>query len=90
MRPETDSKENDGYKIKILTWNLWSIFVSSPRCLSNPYRCCDYFILNISEKEDWVNFDGLIVCGFQELWKWNTGFIPSEIIILLHLQLEIM
>eukprot|EP01084_Bolivina_argentea_P274226 467350_1 len=71
---ETDYINN--FKITIMTWNLWSIFVSSPRCLTNPQRCSDYILTNIANKNNWTQYDGLIVCGFQELWKWNTGIIP--------------
>eukprot|EP01084_Bolivina_argentea_P158994 276927_1 len=70
------NEPNNGFNIKIITWNLWSIFMFSPRCLTNPHRCTDY-ILSVANKENWNEYNGLIVCGFQELWKWNTGIFPS-------------
>ena len=57
---------NEWNKYKLMTWNLWCIPVSSPRCLSNPDRCSSY-LLDIAEKQEWQNYDGLIVLGIQEL-----------------------
>ena len=56
--------------------------MTTPRCLSNPQRCSKY-ILNIINEYKWNEFDGLILFGFQELWTWNTGIIPSFIIQLI-------
>eukprot|EP01083_Nonionella_stella_P024604 67837_1 len=72
-------ERKDGFNIKIISWNLWSIMMFSPRCLTNPNRCSDY-VLSVANQQEWDKYDGLIVCGFQELWKWNTGIIPPFIL----------
>ena len=63
---EDDTNNDEWNKYKLMTWNLWCIPVSSPRCLSNPDRCSSY-LLDIAEKQQWQNYDGLIVLGIQEL-----------------------
>eukprot|EP01084_Bolivina_argentea_P096340 173218_1 len=65
-------------KLKVLTWNLWAI-PFAPRTISNPYRCAN-FLSDIANQENWQNFDGLILCGFQEIWSWKTGIFPSFIL----------
>eukprot|EP00485_Elphidium_margaritaceum_P024269 CAMPEP_0202712790 /NCGR_PEP_ID=MMETSP1385-20130828/45778_1 /ASSEMBLY_ACC=CAM_ASM_000861 /TAXON_ID=933848 /ORGANISM="Elphidium margaritaceum" /LENGTH=510 /DNA_ID=CAMNT_0049372949 /DNA_START=88 /DNA_END=1620 /DNA_ORIENTATION=- len=62
-------------KYKIMTWNLWCIPVSSPRTLSNPDRCSSY-LHDLAHKQEWHNYDGLIVVALQELWCWKTGLFP--------------
>eukprot|EP01083_Nonionella_stella_P183693 664531_1 len=71
---------NTSNKFKILTWNMYSIFLS-PYCFSNPSKCAN-FLLNLGDKEQWTEFDGLILCGVQEIWAWPTGLFPN--IILTH------
>ena len=58
-------------KYKIMTWNLWCIPVSSPRCLSNPDRCSTY-LRDLAEKQQWQDYDGLIVCAIQEFSFFNN------------------
>eukprot|EP01083_Nonionella_stella_P063322 164529_1 len=60
---------------KLITWNLWCIPVSSPRCLSNPDRCSNY-LYQLAEKQEWQKYNGIIVVALQELWSWPTGLFP--------------
>jgi len=66
---------------KVITWNLWCIMFA-PRTLSNP-RTCGTYVRAIAEQEDWSSFDGLIVCGFQELWSWRSGLFPTFLLPLI-------
>eukprot|EP00484_Ammonia_sp_Unknown_P030091 CAMPEP_0197025906 /NCGR_PEP_ID=MMETSP1384-20130603/6107_1 /TAXON_ID=29189 /ORGANISM="Ammonia sp." /LENGTH=525 /DNA_ID=CAMNT_0042454493 /DNA_START=149 /DNA_END=1726 /DNA_ORIENTATION=- len=70
-----DESADTWTKYKLMTWNLWCIPVSSPRTLSNPDRCSSY-LRDLAEKQQWQNYDGLIVVALQELWCWKTGIFP--------------
>ncbi|ETO30272.1 hypothetical protein RFI_06848 [Reticulomyxa filosa] len=41
-------------KFKVCTWNLWCMPFSSPRTLSNPYRCASY-VQEIARAQQWEN-----------------------------------
>ena len=82
LPPSDQHKSNDHppttTSFKVITWNLWCIMFA-PRTLSNPQRCGKY-LRNLADIEDWSSFDGLIVCGFQEVWGWKTGLFPAIIL----------
>lgn len=62
---ETNTDHEKWTKFKLMTWNLWCIPISSPRCLSNPDRCSTY-LRALAESKNWSNYDGLIVVALQE------------------------
>ena len=72
------SNVNRNESFYICSWNVWGLLLA-PRALSNPSRCSEY-LSSIIEKDKLREFDGLLICGIQELWSWNTGFIPSTLL----------
>ena len=65
---QADESNTDGEvwtRFKLMTWNLWCIPISSPRCLSNPDRCSTY-LRDLAETKNWASYDGLIVVALQE------------------------
>ncbi|ETO21216.1 hypothetical protein RFI_15988, partial [Reticulomyxa filosa] len=71
----TDNNKAEQKKFKVCTWNLWCMPFSSPRALSNPYRCAMY-AQQIAKSQNWEQFDDLIIFNLQELWGFKTGIFP--------------
>ena len=71
--------EKNTNEIKIVSWNLWCVPLSSPRTLSNPDRCGS-FVRQFAEKNQWDDFNGIQFVAAQELWAWKVGLFPSVIL----------
>lgn len=77
-------KEAKWTNYRICTWNLWCIPVGSPRTLSNPDRCSSY-MRDLADREQWSEYNGLIIVALQELWCWKTGIFPPFLLRLVAL-----
>eukprot|EP01084_Bolivina_argentea_P231813 390823_1 len=70
--------KTDSQHFCIISWNVWCMLLA-PRALSNPCRCSQY-LCSINQQQKFCEFDGLVICGLQEIWAINTGCIPSVVL----------